>query len=250
MIYPGIAELTAKILERKKVVYLCTNGMFIRKKIKEFRPSNKFFFNVHLDGMRKRTTTCRRTRGCFDAAIDGIEAAKEAGFMVCTNTTVFKETDMSELDEMFGMLTKMGVDGFMISPATATRPSTRKRFSCRGKDIREKFRAADAMVPEIQVATSPIFLEFLQGKREDVPARLGQPYAKHQGLERPMLPDHRHSPRHFDDLLNKTPWEKYGYGKDPRCENCMVHSAMKRPRRFGVNGQLGDTLKMLKWQFV
>ena len=36
MIYPGIGELTAKILERKKVVYLCTNGMFIRKKIQDF----------------------------------------------------------------------------------------------------------------------------------------------------------------------------------------------------------------------
>src|SRR6195952_1830722 len=53
MIYPGIGELVAKIIERKKVVYLCTNGMFIRKKIKEFTPSRRFFFNVHLDGMRK-----------------------------------------------------------------------------------------------------------------------------------------------------------------------------------------------------
>ena len=35
----------------------------------------------------------------FDSAIDGIKAAKEAGFLVCTNTTVFKETDMAELDE-------------------------------------------------------------------------------------------------------------------------------------------------------
>jgi hopanoid biosynthesis associated radical SAM protein HpnH len=33
MIYPAIGELVAQILARKKVVYLCTNGMFIRKKI-------------------------------------------------------------------------------------------------------------------------------------------------------------------------------------------------------------------------
>ncbi len=58
MIYPGIGELVAKILERKKVVYLCTNGMFIRKKIGEFKPHRRFFFNVHLDGMR-RTMTLR-----------------------------------------------------------------------------------------------------------------------------------------------------------------------------------------------
>src|SRR5881628_965697 len=52
MIYPGIGELTAKILQRKKVVYLCTNGMFIPKKLAEFQPSPRFFFNVHLDGMK------------------------------------------------------------------------------------------------------------------------------------------------------------------------------------------------------
>src|SRR5205085_7813042 len=39
MIYPGIGELVAQILERKKVVILCTNGMFIRKKLADFRPS-------------------------------------------------------------------------------------------------------------------------------------------------------------------------------------------------------------------
>ena len=37
MIYPGIGELVAKIQERNKVVILCTNGMFIRKKLGEFR---------------------------------------------------------------------------------------------------------------------------------------------------------------------------------------------------------------------
>src|SRR3954471_18345322 len=40
MIYPGIGELVAKILERKKVAYLCTNGMFIRKKVGELKPSH------------------------------------------------------------------------------------------------------------------------------------------------------------------------------------------------------------------
>src|SRR5260370_5396184 len=116
MIYPGIGELVAKILERKKVVILCTNGMFIRKKLGDFRPSRTFFFNVHLDGMRQTHDIAVEREGVFDAAIDGIKAAKNAGFLVCTNTTVFKETDMAELDNMFGFLTTLGVDGFMISP--------------------------------------------------------------------------------------------------------------------------------------
>src|SRR5579872_3627190 len=43
MIYPAIEELVAKILERKKHVYLCTNGMFIRKKIAGFKPTPRMF---------------------------------------------------------------------------------------------------------------------------------------------------------------------------------------------------------------
>ena len=36
--------------------------------------------------------------GVFEEAIEGIKAAKAAGFMVCTNTTVYKETDMKEIE--------------------------------------------------------------------------------------------------------------------------------------------------------
>ena len=56
--------------------------------------------------------------------------------------------------------------------------------------------------------------------------------------------------RSFDDLMNKTPWDKYGYGKDPRCQDCMVHAGYESSAALGVNGKLGDTLKMIKWQFT
>ena len=57
MIYPWIEELVTKILERKKHVYLCTNGMFIEKKLAGFQPTSRFFFNVHIDGMEKTHDT-------------------------------------------------------------------------------------------------------------------------------------------------------------------------------------------------
>src|SRR3954453_21498388 len=161
MIYPGIGELVAKIQERKKVVFLCTNGMFIRKKLDEFKPSSTFFFNVPLDGMRQSHDIAVEREGVFDSAIDGIKAAKEAGFIVCTNTTVFKETDMSELDELFAYLTTLDVDGFMISPGYGYAAVDSKEIFLSRDDIRAKFRAADAMFRKYQFNTSPIYLEFL-----------------------------------------------------------------------------------------
>ena len=250
MIYPGIGELVAKIRERKKTVYLCTNGMFIRKKLAEFKPSNRFFFNVHLDGMKKSHDLAVERDGVFDLAIDGIKAAKEAGHMVCTNTTVFKETEMSELEEMFSYLTGLGVDGFMISPGYGYAAVDDKAMFMSREDIREKFRAADAMFRKYKFATSPIFLEFLQGKREMECTAWGNPTRNIKGWKGPcyLITDIHH--KTFDDLLNKTPWEKYGYGKDPRCRDCLVHSGFEASAALGVNGRLGDTLKMLKWQFT
>jgi hopanoid biosynthesis associated radical SAM protein HpnH len=250
MIYPGIGELTAKILERDKVVILCTNGMFIRRKLGDFRPSRTFFFNVHLDGMQKTHDIAVERQGVFDAAIDGIKAAKEKQFLVCTNTTVFKETDMAELDDLFAYLTSLDVDGFIISPAYSYAAVDSKEIFMTREDIKAKFKAAEGMFRKYRFHTSPVYQEFLQGKREMQCTAWASPTRNIKGWKGPcyLITDTHHDS--FGDLLNKTPWENYGYGKDPRCENCMVHVGYETTAAVGVNTRLGDTLKMIKWQLT
>src|SRR5438477_5688718 len=77
MIYPEIGRLVKGILKRRKHIYLCTNGMFIKKRLHEFRPSPRFFFNVHLDGLEETHDLAVERRGVFKAAIEGILAAKK-----------------------------------------------------------------------------------------------------------------------------------------------------------------------------
>src|SRR6188472_453809 len=36
LIYPKIEELVAGLLEQQRIVYICTNGMFMRKKMRDF----------------------------------------------------------------------------------------------------------------------------------------------------------------------------------------------------------------------
>src|SRR4051795_1619099 len=90
LIYPEIGALVRGILGRRKHIYLCTNGMFIRKRLHEFRPNERFFFNVHLDGLEETHDRAVEREGVFRSDIEGIRAAKQAGFLVCTNTTVYK----------------------------------------------------------------------------------------------------------------------------------------------------------------
>ena len=61
-----------------------------------------------------------------------------------------------------------------------------------------------------------------------------------------LITDEHHAT--FRGLMDDTPWEEYGYGKDPRCEHCMVHCGYEPSAALGVNARLGDTLKMLLWQ--
>jgi hopanoid biosynthesis associated radical SAM protein HpnH len=254
LIYPQIGELVRGILRRKKHLYLCTNGMFIKKRLREFPVSSRMFFNVHLDGMEETHDLAVEREGVFQAAVEGIKAAKAAGFLVCTNTTLYKETDLREIDELFGFLTRLGVDGFMLSPAYGyaavkqTNPTGAAEIFMTRDDIRAKFREAEKLLTKYKMMSSPIYLEFLSGKRELTCTAWGNPTRNVKGWKGPcyLITDEHHAS--FRDLMDNTPWEEYGYGKDPRCEHCMVHCGYEPSAALGVNARLGDTLKMLMWQ--
>jgi hopanoid biosynthesis associated radical SAM protein HpnH len=256
MIYPDIAELVRAIVKRRKHVYLCTNGMFIEKRLHEFRPTRRMFFNVHLDGLEKTHDLAVERAGVFQAAVAGIKAAKKAGFLVCTNTTVYKETDLNEIDSLYAFLTKLGVDGFMLSPAYGysavheTNPTGAAEIFMTRDDIRAKFREAEKLLKKYRMASSPIYLEFLSGKRELTCTAWGNPTRNVKGWKGPcyLITDEHHAS--FNDLMENTNWDSYGRGKDPRCEHCMVHCGYEPSAALGVNKKLGDSLKMLMWQLA
>ncbi len=254
MIYPEIGRLVREILKKRKHIYLCTNGMFIKKKLHEFKPTSRFFFNVHLDGMRETHDIAVEREGVFDLAVEGIVAAKAAGHLVCTNTTIYKETNLDEIDALFAYLTTLGVDGFMLAPAYGykavhdTNPDGAAEIFMTRDDIRAKFKEAKKLFTKYRMASSPIYLEFLAGERELSCTAWGNPTRNVKGWKGPcyLITDQHHAS--FADLMNNTPWEKYGYGKDERCENCMVHCGYEPSAALGVNSRFGDSLKMLMWQ--
>lgn len=255
LIYPQIGELVQGILERRKHIYLCTNGMFIRKKLDQFKPTSRFFFNVHLDGMEETHDKAVEREGVFREAIEGIKAAKAAGHLVCTNTTVYRETNMDEIDELFTYLSTLGVDGHMLAPAygyaavCSTNPDGAAEIFLTREQIIAKFQEANKLLKKHKMNTSPIYLEFLQGKRDLTCAAWASPTRNVRGWKGPcyLITDGHHES--FDGLMNDTDWETYGYSKDPRCEHCMMHSGYEVAAALGTNAKLGDSLKMLMWQF-
>jgi len=249
MIYPEIGRLAREVLARKKHIYLCTNGMFIRKRLHEFTPTSRFFFNVHLDGLEKTHDLCVERDGVFRDAIEGIKAAKAAGFLVTSNTTIYKETDIEEIAELFAYLQTLGVDGHMLSPAYSYAAVQTKDIFMSRSEIREKFHAASRLLDKYNLMTSPIYMEYLRGERELMCTAWGNPTYNPRGWKGPcyLMTDAHH--KTFTEFIENTPWEKYGRGRDPRCQDCMVHAGYEASAVLGGNKKLGDTWKMLRWQF-
>lgn len=155
LMYPWIGELVRGILARNRHIYLCTNGMFLRRRLREFSPDRRFFFNVHLDGLEKTHDLCVEREGVFREAVEGIRAAKAAGFMVCTNTTVYKETDMREIEALFEYLRQFGVDGHQLSPAYGYSAVNDREIFMTREDIREKFKDVDGLFKRFRLNQTP-----------------------------------------------------------------------------------------------
>ncbi|MCL6480514.1 MAG: adenosyl-hopene transferase HpnH [Firmicutes bacterium] len=250
LIYPAIGRLVRELLGRGRYIYLCTNGMFIRKRLAELVPSPQLFLNVHLDGMERTHDLCVERDGVFREAIEGIQAAKAVGFQVTSNTTIYKETDLNEIAELFDYLQQLGVDGHMISPAYSYAAVMTKDIFMSRDEIREKFRQACALLEKYTLMTSPIYLEYLRGERELMCTAWGNPTYNPRGWKGPCyLITDAHYPT-FREFLEKTPWEKYGRGRDPRCEDCMVHVGYEASAVLGSQRRLGDNWKLLKWQLT
>jgi hopanoid biosynthesis associated radical SAM protein HpnH len=247
MLYPQIGELVAEILERDRHIYLCTNGMFIRKHLSEFKPDDRFVFNVHLDGLEKTHDVAVEREGVFQEAIEGIKAAKQAGFKVSSNTTVYKETDMKEIEALFEYLEQFNVDGHMLSPAYGYSAVNDREIFMTRDDVREKFIEVERLARRFRLNSSPVYLDFLQGKRELPCTAWGNPTYNVKGWKGPcyLITDGHYGT--FEELMTKTPWENYGHGNDPRCEHCMVHCGYEPSAALGINAKSGDSLRLLSW---
>jgi hopanoid biosynthesis associated radical SAM protein HpnH len=247
LMYPQIGALTAGILQRDRYIYLCTNGMFIKKRLHEFQPDWRFYFNVHLDGMEKTHDLCVERPGVFREAVEGIKAAKAAGFQVCTNTTVYKETDMREIEELFEYLRQFHVDGHQIAPAYGYSAVDDREIFLTRDDIHEKFKDIERLARKYPVRQTPMYLEFLEGKRELPCTAWGNPTYNVKGWKGPcyLITDGHYQT--FAELMTETPWESYGPGNDPRCEHCMMHCGFEPSAALGINAGLAGNLKMLAW---
>ncbi|MEM6426745.1 MAG: adenosyl-hopene transferase HpnH [Cyanobacteria bacterium P01_H01_bin.119] len=228
LLHPQIAEIVQGLVDRKKFVYLCTNGILLEKNLHKFTPSPYLSFSVHLDGMKALHDKCVDRSGVFDLAVSAIRAAKARGFRVTTNTTVFQGTDPREIQALFDHLTTIGVDGMMVSPGYSyewapdqdhflQREQTQALF----REILAPFRSGKKAW---QFNHNPLFLDFLTGQKNYDCTPWGSPSYSVLGWQKPCYLLNEGHYATFQELLDHTHWDSYGtHSGNPKCADCMVH---------------------------
>jgi hopanoid biosynthesis associated radical SAM protein HpnH len=256
LIYPEIEVLVESLVSQRKHVYLCTNGLLLAKKVHSLRPSSRLFINVHLDGMEATHDRLVGRDGALAEAIRGIVDAKIAGFQVCTNTTVYRDTDMHEVALLFDYLRELGVDGLMISPAFGyesvcqSDPQGGAGMFMTRQEVHEKFRGAEKLLRRFRLTASPIYLEFLRGQRDLPCAAWANPTYNVRGWRGPcyLLGDAHYES--YRELLDATDWGGLGPGGDPRCAHCLVHCGFEPAAVLLAHKGLRDVLRMAVWQMT
>jgi len=226
-------------------------------------PSRWMYWNVHLDGLERTHDLIVEREGVFKECVLAIKMAKILGYQVATNTTIYKETDMTEVEQMFDFLSDLGVDGHTISPGyeyDAAKKDMIKRLNLQPEDFFltrkmtvEKFKKVEQWMNRYTFFGTPIYFEFLAGKRDLSCSAWAIPTRNIRGWKGPCyLMTDAHYPS-YAELLEKVEWEKYGVingvARDSRCENCMVHCGYEPTASLGLNAERGDTWKNVRFNF-
>ena len=307
LIYPHIEPLVAGLLAQRRIVYLCTNATFMRRKMRDYlaalyvrrkcevdelmqvlvseelmtaaqceevrspkeirnpviAPSRWFYWNVHLDGLERTHDLIVEREGVFKEAVLAMRMAKLLGYQVATNTTVYKETDEREIEDMFAFLGSLGVDGHTISPGyeydAAKRDMVQRlgvqpeTFFLTRAATRQKFAKAVEWGKKFPIFGTPVYLEFLAGQRDLTCSAWAIPTRNVRGWKGPCyLMTDGHYPT-YSALLERTDWSKLGVvdgvARDPRCENCMVHCGYEPTASLGIQAQPGDLWKTIAFNF-
>ncbi|MEO8440344.1 MAG: DUF3463 domain-containing protein [Spartobacteria bacterium] len=313
LIYPQIEALIGGLLDQKRIVYVCTNAMFMRKKMREWlagefskratwveqkitalldasllsekdatairqgpkdpakptiAPSRWIYWNVHLDGLERTHDLIVEREGVFRECILAIKMAKELGYQVATNTTIYKETDMDEVEQMLDFLSDLGVDGHTITPGyeyDAAKKDMIARLNLQPENFFltraltvQKFSKMEEWMQRYTFFGTPVYFEFLAGKRDLTCSAWAIPTRNIRGWKAPcyFMTDTAGSKGHYDsyaELLEHVDWSKYGVvdgvARDPRCENCMTHCGYEPTASLGLQAKPGDTWKTVKFNF-
>ncbi|MFZ9916125.1 MAG: adenosyl-hopene transferase HpnH [Phycisphaerales bacterium] len=253
LLHPEIREIVEGLVARRKYVYLCTNALLLKEKLEQgvFRPSKYLTFSVHMDGLEEHHDFAVCREGTYRKAVEGIRLAVHRGFRVTTNTTLFEGADPNAVREFFDEMMELGVEGMMLSPGYAYDKAPDQSGFLRRRETNRLFEMILSNRRDGRrrwiFNQSPLFLEFLMGRREYSCTPWGMPCFNIFGWQRPCYLLQEGYADSFRELMESTAWERYGHASgNAKCANCMVHSGYEASAVHHTFSSFGGLLATVK----
>jgi hopanoid biosynthesis associated radical SAM protein HpnH len=246
-IYPEIKELIEAIIERRRHIYLCTNALLLDSRIfGRVAPHKRLTLNVHLDGMKHTHDLVCDREGVFDKAIEMIKEAKRLGYHVTTNTTVFKETEMQEIEELCELVVGLGVDGLMIAPGYHYETVEHDIFLSK-QEIQTKFKRVLELSKTYPLMSTPMYLEFTAGMRDYNCSPWSTVTYTPNGWKGPCYLIGKEYYDNWEEFWSKVDWAYWESRQDRLCQNCMMHSGFEASAMFELKKSPKDLVRMAAW---
>jgi hopanoid biosynthesis associated radical SAM protein HpnH len=255
LLHPDIGQIVKELVKRRKYIYLCTNALLLKERLDEgvFTPSKYLTFSVHMDGLEENHDFAVCREGTYQKAVTAIRQAVNSGFRVTTNTTLFDGADPNAVRDFFDAMMEIGVEGMMVSPGYAYDKAPDQKSFLKRKTTNELFEMILSNRRDgkrrWRFNQSPLFLEFLMGKREYECTPWGMPTYNLFGWQKPCYLLQEGYADSFSELMRDTQWENYGRASgNPKCANCMVHSGYEASavnHTFASFGGLFATVKAM-----
>ncbi len=249
-VYPELKELIDGIIERNRHIYLCTNALLMDEKVfGVIDPHKRLSINVHLDGMRETHDYVCAREGVFDKAIEMIKESKRLGYHTITNTTIFKETEISEVEELCELMASLDVDGMLISPGYQYESVEEDIFMTR-QDIYEKFQRVLDISKKYRLTSTPMFLEFAAGLRDYKCSPWSTVTFTPNGWKGPCYLIGKKFTWSWEEFWNLTDWEYWESREDRLCQNCLMHSGFEASVVKELPRNPGDMARLMAWNLM
>jgi hopanoid biosynthesis associated radical SAM protein HpnH len=249
-LYPELPELVDGIIARKRHIYLCTNGLLLDEKVYgTIEPNRRLMINVHLDGLKETHDKVCAKDGVFDKAMAMIREGVKLGHHVMANTTIFKETDVEEVEALCRLLTDEGVEGMLVSPGYHYESVARDIFLTKN-EIQRKFKKVLDISKKFRLTSTPMFLEFAAGLREYQCSPWSTVTFTPRGWKGPCYLIGKTYTFDWDEFWKGTDWEYWESRQDDLCQNCAMHSGFEASVVRELPKHPGDMFRMLAWNFI
>ena len=179
LVRDDLAELVAYATDRGLRAVLSTNGTLLTpERATRLADAGLSYAGVSVDGDRETNDAFRGEQGAFDAALRGIEAAREAGLKTGLRYTLTAAT-VEDADRVVDLLTDLGVDRFCFYhldyggrgvPSADLSPEARRRAVRRLCDLTRAYHAEGEEIETLLVGNYADAAFLVEYAREELGA--------------------------------------------------------------------------------